>query len=197
MAVQERNLRTRRMTYSALLLALAVLMPRVAGLIPEIGKTLNLMHIPVLLCGFLCGWPWGLAVGASAPLLSSLINGMPGIFPDAAVMAFELAAYGAVSGLMYSLLSRVRSPGRIYAALLTAMIAGRVVYGLVYLFLTGVGLVKLNEALTAFVWTRAFVKPVLGIVLQVALVPLLVMALERAGLVLNRSGVKRKEGEAS
>ena len=74
------SLRTRKMTYSAMLLALAVLMPRVAGLIPDIGKTLNLMHIPVLLCGFLCGWPWGLGVGFLAPLLSSAVNGMPGIF---------------------------------------------------------------------------------------------------------------------
>ena len=54
------SLKVRKMTYAAMLLALAVLMPRVAGLIPDIGKTLNLMHIPVLLCGFMCGWQWGL-----------------------------------------------------------------------------------------------------------------------------------------
>ena len=179
------SLRTRKMTYSAMLLALAVLMPRAAGLIPDIGKTLNLMHIPVLLCGFLCGWPWGLAVGFIAPLLSSLINSMPKIFPDAVVMAFELAAYGAVAGLMYALLSRKLGAGRIYIALLTAMVAGRVVYGIVYLFLTGLGLVQINEALLAFIWARAVVKPVLGIVLQLILVPLLVLALERAGLTLN------------
>ena len=180
------SLRTRKMTYSAMLLALAVLMPRVAGLIPDIGKTLNLMHIPVLLCGFLCGWPWGLGVGFLAPLLSSAVNGMPGIFPDATVMAFELAAYGAIAGLMYMLLPRKLGAGRIYIALLIAMAAGRVVYGIVYLFLTGLGLVQINDALLAFVWTRAFVKPALGIALQVALVPLLVLALERAGLTLNK-----------
>ena len=179
------SLKTRKMTYSAMLLALAVMMPRVAGLIPDIGKTLNLMHVPVLLCGFLCGWPWGLAAGFTAPLLSSAVNGMPGIFPDATVMAFELAAYGAVSGLMYSLLPRKWGIGRIYAALLTAMTAGRIVYGIVYLFLTGTGLVKINEALLAFVWARAVVKPLLGIGLQLVLIPLLVLALERAGLTLN------------
>ena len=86
------SLQVRKLTYSALLLALAVMMPRVAGLIPDIGKTLNLMHIPVLLCGFLCGWSWGLVVGFTAPRLSSLLNGMPVIFPDAVVMSFELAA---------------------------------------------------------------------------------------------------------
>ena len=180
------SLQIRKMTYAAILLALAILMPRVAGLIPDIGKTLNRMHIPVLLCGFLCGWPWGLAVGFAAPLLSSAVNGMPGIFPDAVVMAFELAAYGAIAGLMYMLLPRKLGVGRIYISLLIAMLAGRIVYAAVYLFLTGTGLVKINEALLAFVWGRAFVKPVLGIILQIVLVPLLVMAVERAGLNLNK-----------
>ena len=104
------SLQIRKLTYAALLLALAVMMPRIAGLIPDIGKTLNLMHIPVLLCGFLCGWSWGLVVGFTAPLLSSLLNGMPGIFPDAVVMAFELAAYGALSGLLYRLLPKKMKP---------------------------------------------------------------------------------------
>ena len=179
------SLRIRKMTYSAMLLALAVLMPKVAGLIPDIGKTLNLMHIPVLLCGFLCGWPYGLAVGFTAPLFSSVINAMPKIFPDAVVMAFELAAYGAVAGLMYQLLPKKLGAGRIYIALITAMAAGRFVYGIVYLFLVGLNLVKIDEALLMFIWVRTIVKPLPGIILQVILVPLLVMALERAGLTLN------------
>lgn len=180
------SLRTRKLTYSAMLLALAALMPRVAGLIPEIGKTLNLMHIPVLLCGFLCGWPWGMAVGFAAPLLSSLVNSMPKIFPDATVMAFELAAYGAVAGLMYALLPRKWRAGRVYAALLIAMIAGRVVYAVVYFLLLKTGLVAVDQAFLLFVWTRAVVKPILGIVLQILLVPVLALALERAGLTLNK-----------
>ena len=177
------SLKVRKLTYAALLLALAVMMPRVAGLIPDIGKTLNLMHIPVLLCGFLCGWSWGLVVGFTAPLLSSLLNGMPGIFPDATVMAFELATYGALSGLLYMLLPKKK--WSIYISLIVAMLAGRIVYGIVYLLLTSLGLVKINDALLAFVWVRAFAKPVLGIILQIVLVPLLVMALERGRLILN------------
>ena len=180
-----RSIQIRRLTYSAMLLALAVMMPKIAGLIPEIGKTLNLMHIPVLLCGFLCGWPWGLAVGFVAPLLSSLINTMPKIYPDAVVMAFELATYGTMAGLMYRMLPRKLGKGKIYIALLIAMAAGRVVYGIVYLFLIGLGLAKINDALLAFVWSKTVVKPILGIGLQIVLVPLLVMALERAGLTLN------------
>ena len=177
------SLQIRELTYSAMLLALAVLMPKVAGLIPEIGKTLNLMHIPVLLCGFVCGWPWGLGVGFIAPLLSSLLNGMPKLFPDAVVMAFELAAYGCAAGLFYRLLPRKK--WSIYAALILSMIVGRIVYGIVYLFLLSLGLVVIDDALLVFIWVRTIVKPYLGIILQIILIPILVMALEKARLILN------------
>lgn len=51
----------RKLTYSALCLALAMVLPFLTGQVPEIGSMLCPMHIPALLCGFLCGWPWGLA----------------------------------------------------------------------------------------------------------------------------------------
>ena len=117
---------------------------------------------------------------------SRVLSGMPKIFPDATVMAFELAAYGAVAGLMYALLPRKWRAGRVYAALLIAMIAGRVVYAVVYFLLLKTGLVAVDQAFLLFVWTRAVVKPILGIVLQILLVPVLVLALERAGLTLNK-----------
>ena len=179
-----KSLQIRKMTYAGVLLALAVLMPVVSGRLPEIGKRMSLMHIPVLLCGFLCGAPWGLAIGFIAPLLSSFLSGMPKIFPDAVVMAFELAVYGCAAGALYRLLPR--KPWSVYAALIAAMIAGRIMYGLVYLFLAGTGLVQVNEALAAFIWTRAVVKPLPGIILHIVLIPVLVMALERAGLSLNK-----------
>ena len=52
-----------KMILSAAFLALAYIMPFLTGQIPEIGAMLCPLHIPVLLCGFICGWPWGLAVG--------------------------------------------------------------------------------------------------------------------------------------
>ena len=183
------SIKTRKMTYAAMLLALAVMMPRIAGLIPDIGKTLNLMHIPVLLCGFLCGWPWGLAVGFTAPLLSTLINGMPKLYPDAVVMAFELAAYGCAAGLLYRMLPRKK--WGIYAALVLSMIAGRLVYGIVYFFLLKLGLTAIDGALPVFVWGKTIAKPWPGIVLQLVLIPVLVIALEKAGLMLNN---RRKNG---
>lgn len=62
----------RKLTYSALFLALAMVLPFLTGQIPEIGSMLCPMHIPALLCGFMCGWPWGLAVGFISPLLRSM-----------------------------------------------------------------------------------------------------------------------------
>ena len=179
------SLQIRKLTFSALFLALAMVLPFITGQIPEIGKSLCPMNIPVLLCGFLCGWPWGLAVGFIAPLLRSVVFGMPKVFPDAVVMAFELATYGGTAGLLYCLLPRKKLS--IYIALIVAMLAGRAVYGIVYLCITGLGFIN-TEVTWAFFWTKAFASPFPGIVLQIVLVPVLVMVLEKAGLTLNRKG---------
>ena len=86
---------------AAMFLALAYVMPFLTGQIPQVGAMLCPMHIPVILCGFVCGGPWGLAVGFVAPLLRSLTLNMPVMFPNALAMAFELAAYGLMSGILY------------------------------------------------------------------------------------------------
>ena len=43
----------RSLIYAALCLALCLYLPFLTGQIPQIGKALSPMHIPVLLCGFL------------------------------------------------------------------------------------------------------------------------------------------------
>ena len=63
------------MVTAALFLALTYILPFMTGQIPEIGSMLCPLHIPVLLCGFICGWPWGLAVGFIAPLFRSVTLG--------------------------------------------------------------------------------------------------------------------------
>ena len=93
------NRNLKKLIYAALCLALCMVLPLLTGQIPEIGKRLSPMHIPVFLCGFLCGWPWGLAVGAIAPILRSFLFGMPALYPDAIVMSFELATKKAVERL--------------------------------------------------------------------------------------------------
>ena len=175
------SIQIRRMTYAALYLGIAMVLPFVTGQIPEIGSMLCPMHIPALLCGFMCGWPWGVAVGFIAPLLRSVIFGMPALFPSAVAMAFELAVYGGVAGLLYRLLPK--KPGMIYAVLVIAMIAGRVVWGIVRLILSGL---TGSEFTWALFLAGAITNAIPGIILHLALIPLLVMAMNRAGLSLNR-----------
>ena len=120
------SLHVRRLTYAAMCLALALLLPFLTGQNQKLGSMLCLMHIPVLLCGFLCGWPWGLAVGFIAPLLRSVIFGMPPMPVVAVPMAFELATYGVAAGFLYRKFPKT-IPG-IYASLVIAMITGRIVW---------------------------------------------------------------------
>ncbi len=162
------------MVLAAMFLALAYVMPFLTGQIPQIGSMLCPMHIPVLLCGFICGWPWGLAVGFVAPLLRSLIAGMPPLFPVATCMAFELASYGVMAGLFYKLLPRKK--GFIYVSLLSAMIVGRLVWGAAMLVCMGVK--GGSFGISAF-WAGAVAEALPGIVIQIVLVPLIVMGAER------------------
>ena len=161
------------MILAALFLALAYVMPFLTGQIPEIGAMLCPLHIPVLLCGFICGWPQGVAVGFIAPLLRSVILGMPPLFPTAVCMAFELATYGAISGLMYKLLPRKKI--YIYCSLFVAMIVGRIVWGIAMFVFLGINGTPFT--FSAFI-AGAFTNAVPGIILQVVLIPLFVMILD-------------------
>ena len=175
------SLQIRRLTYAALYLAIAMVLPFITGQIPEIGSALCPMHIPALLCGFMCGWPWGLAVGFIAPLLRSVVFGMPALFPGAVAMAFELAVYGLVSGLLYKLLPK--KPQYVYVTLVAAMLCGRVVWGIARWAMAGL---SGGDPFTfqAFL-AGAFTTAIPGIVLHLVLIPLIVLVLKKAGLVLN------------
>lgn len=169
----------RRLTFSAIFLALALVLPFLTGQIPEIGSMLCPMHLPVLLCGFICGWPWGLAVGFISPLLRCAIFGMP--MPiSAAGMAFEMAAYGAFSGLLYRLLPK--RPLTVYITLVASMILGRLVWGVAEIVILGIA----DKPFTPAIFIAgAFTNAIPGIILQLVLVPIIVMVLERMDLTLN------------
>ena len=172
------NKNLRNLVFAALCLALCIVLPFLTGQIPEIGKRLSPMHIPVFICGFVCGWPWGLAVGAIAPILRSVLYGMPSFFPNAVVMTFELATYGLVSGLLYRLLPR--KPWSIYVTLITAMIAGRIVWGLVKWFVLGL---QGNAFTMKMFLAGAVLDAVPGIILHIVLIPAVVLALDKAGFI--------------
>jgi len=169
---------TKKMILSALFIALGLVLPFLTGQVPQIGSMLLPMHIPILLCGFVCGAPFGLAAGFITPLLRSLIFGMPPMMPHAVAMAFELAAYGFVSGFLYRLFQKRKI--FVYASLIISMICGRIVWGIVSYFLYGLGG-------TAFTWqifaAEAFINAIPGIILQIVIIPLIVFALEKGNLI--------------
>lgn len=173
-----------QLTYAALYLAIAQALPFITGQIPEIGAMLCPMHIPALLCGFMCGWPWGLAVGFIAPLLRGVLFGMPVLFPTAVAMAFELSVYGGMVGWLYHVLPRKK--WMIYAVLVLAMVAGRLVWGAVHLILAGL---TGSEFTIALFLAGAVTNALPGIVLQLVLIPPLVMAMDRAGLSMNQQTI--------
>ena len=173
------NKTTKKLVLSAMFLALGMVLPFLTGQIQQIGSMLLPMHIPVLLCGFICGWPYGLAVGFILPLLRSVTFGMPPMYPVAIAMAFELATYGFVSGFLYAR-CRKHSLLAIYACLIAAMIAGRLVWGAAEIVLLGL---KGN----AFTWQAFLAGAVLnaipGIIVQLILIPAILLALKKAKLI--------------
>lgn len=167
----------KRVVLAALFLGLCLVLPFLTGQIPEIGSALSPMHIPVLLCGFVCGAPYAALVGVIAPLLRFALFGMPPIFPTGVAMAFELLTYGLVAGIMYRMLPKKNA--YIYVSLIVAMLAGRVVWGIVRLILTGLS--GTTFTFSAFI-AGAFVTAVPGIICHIVLIPLIVIALKKAKL---------------
>ena len=167
----------RNLAYAAVCLALCLALPFLTGQIPEVGNMLCPMHLPVLLAGFLCGPWWGALVGAVAPVYRFFLFGMPPIFPTGFAMCFELAVYGLVSGWLYRRLPEKR--GCVYSALLAAMVSGRVVWGLVMKMVATAG----TDGFTwAMFLSGALLNAIPGIVLQLVLIPVLVLALRKTGI---------------
>lgn len=173
------NRSIKNLTLAAMFLALGLVLPFLSGQIPQIGSKLLPMHIPVFLCGLICGWKYGGLVGFILPLLRSAIFGMPVFFPAATAMAFELMTYGALAGLLYSI-SRWQCVRALYRCLISAMLAGRIVWGIVQY-------IQLGVSDGVFTWqiffAGAFADALPGIILQLILIPCVMVALNRCGLV--------------
>ncbi len=171
-----------KMIISALLLAIGLYLPFLLGQVEVLGQTVSPLHIPALLCGLTCGWGWGAVLGAVLPVLRSLFFGMPPM-PTALPMAFELAAYGAVSGLLYPLFVRIfRKDNHLPAmlgALIVAMLIGRITGGAAKACMMGFqGNIYTFEAFIAAYFTSTAV----GAVIHLIVVPAVTTALEKASL---------------
>lgn len=163
----------------AMFLAIGLVLPFFTGQIPQIGQMLLPMHIPVMLCGLVCGWRQGTVVGFVTPLLRSALFGMPAFYPTGTAMALELLTYGLVIGLVYGL-SKWKCLLSLYKSLVLAMLAGRVVWGIVMWIQTGI---SGGEFGLQMFLAGAFINAIPGILAQLILIPAVMLALGRTGLV--------------
>lgn len=173
------NTSVKKLAFSGLFLGIALVLPFLTGQIPAIGSALSPMHIPVLLCGFICGWQWGAAVGLAAPLFRMVLFGMPPLW-TAIAMSFELAAYGLATGILYKHLPK--EIPFVYVNLIISMIFGRLVWGAVKFVIAGFQ--KTEFPFSAF-WAGAVANAVPGIICHIIVVPIIVIALQKAKLILN------------
>ena len=178
--MKEKGFSIRKLVYAAICLALCMVLPFLTGQMQQLGNALCPMHIPVLLCGFLCGGYYAAAVGVIAPLLRFALFGMPPIFPIGTAMCFELLTYGLIAGVLYKRLPK--KTVNIYVSLVCAMLGGRLVWGIVRFAMTLFFHVKFS--LSVFV-AGAFMTAIPGIICHIVLIPIIVMALERAGLTIK------------
>jgi thiamine transporter ThiT len=162
---------------TAVCLALCVVVPQAFHAIPNAGSVYLPMHIPILLCGLICGWQYGLLCGLAGPALSTLFTGMPPVayLPP---MLVECAVYGLVSGLMMQIIRTKKVYVDLYASLIIAMLSGRIVAGLAR------ALIFARGNFTMAAWTTSyFVTGLPGIIIQLVLIPSIVYALMQARLI--------------
>lgn len=170
----------------AVCMALCVVLPIAVHAIPNSGVMLSPMHIPVLLCGLVCGWQYGFVCGLLGPVLSCMITGMPPAGPVLYGMLIELSVYGIVSGLLLRLVKTGKTLADLYISLIGAMLAGRIIGGIAKALFFSSGAYTLKMWATAY-----FVSSLPGILLHLILLPVLYLALQRAHLIPARYGEKR------
>ncbi|HHU31920.1 MAG: ECF transporter S component [Zhaonellaceae bacterium] len=174
------NFRTKDLAEGAIFLALGLLIPYIFHATGIPGQVFLPMHIPVLLCGFMVGHPYGLIVGFITPLLNAFLTGMPPIYPTAVAMSFELATYGLVAGWLY------RSRGlNLFVSLIISMVLGRVVSGMANFIL--LGLAGQKYGFQAFLMS-AFVKAFWGIIIQLIVIPVVIKTVGKARGETNLNG---------
>lgn len=164
----------------ALLIALGMVLPFLTGQIPAIGQAISPLHIPAFIAGLTCGWGWGLVLGVVLPILRSFVFGMPPLVAVAIPMAFELAAYAAVCGLVYPAMRKhMKALPAMLIALVIAMVAGRLVGGAAKALVMGITGGSFTFAM--FV-SSYFITTLTGAAIHLVVVPAIVLALEKAHL---------------
>ncbi|MBR5949147.1 MAG: ECF transporter S component [Clostridia bacterium] len=173
-----RKITTQKLVVTAMFFAIGLVLPFVTGQVPQIGRMLLPMHLPVFLCSLIVGWPYGLVIGFLLPLVRSLLFVMPALFPTALEMMFELAAYGFFAGYIYQklLAAKVGKTSALFIALIASMILGRVVF-----LIARIIIFKLSGSAFDFnvFLADAVLNAIPGIIMQIVLIPTMMLSMER------------------
>lgn len=170
----------KRTVVCAVCIALCCILPMAFHTI-GLGSVFSPMHLPVLLCGLVCGGWYGLFCGLAGPLLSSLLTGMPGPM-GLMTMVPELMAYGLAAGFAMKLIRTHSLVADIYIALITAMVLGRIVGGIAQLVVIQV--MGLDSAFGIVIWLNSyFVGTLPGIISQLLVIPVLTLTLMKAKVI--------------
>lgn len=167
--------KTKKIVLSGLLTALGVLIPIVFHMFHLGGQIFLPMHIPVILAGFLVGPVMAALVGILTPLLSSLLTGMPPLFPMAVIMIFELGTYGFTAAVVY------KKAKNIFVALIASLAAGRAAAGLTVAVLLYIFEVSSIKVLNPIVYIQGSITTgIPGIIIQLILIPAIVILLRKS-----------------
>lgn len=165
---------------TAVCIALCYVIPLMFHGIQNAGNIFCPMHIPVFICGLICGWQYGLLCGIAGPALSSALSSMPpvAILPS---MMVELAVYGTVAGLMMKLVRTKSTYADLYISLIVAIVCGRVLAGLAKALIFARGSYSMSAWIAGSVVTSW---P--GTVIQLVFIPTIVFALMKSHLIHER-----------
>ena len=178
----------RNSVFCGLCIALCLVLPLAFHMIPNAGVVISPMHIPVFICGFVCGWQYGLICGIAAPILSSLMTGMPSA-ASLPAMVLELAVYGAASAVLLKIINTKKIYADLYISLIISMLLGRVVAGLAKALIFTSGEMSFKAWLVSY-----FVSCIPGIIIQLIFIPSLYIALQRARIIPSKYKIVKETG---
>ncbi len=167
------NKKIKNLTLASMCLALGVILPQAFHAVANAGSIFLPMHIPVLVCGFICGPFYGFIVGLLTPFISHIIFSMPpsAILPQ---MLVELASYGLFVGILNNIIKINNELIKNYIVLISAMLIGRIIYGLFN------GFIYMANTYSLSIWLMAaFVTALPGIIIQLLIIPILIKSLNK------------------
>lgn len=158
-------MKSKKIVLSGLFVAFGIILPMIFHTVNLAGPIFLPMHIPVLIAGFLLGPLYGGIVGIITPVLSGVMTGMPPIVPVMPIMAFELCAYGVVSGFIFE------KTDKVYISLIGAMIGGRL-FAIVGAYVVAMTIApKVNPMMFVF---GNITQAIPGIIIQLIFIPILI-----------------------